>query len=484
MTGAGDHATVAGEPSAGSAAGPMRRLRLLVSSERRFGAMASAIFSGQVVSGLTGFLFWALAAHGMPPAALGLSGAGAAAMGLLGPLGMLGVGTLIITELPRQRGGAQRRFVFTGLGIVCAAAGTLGALFMLVAAPHLASYRSLLASPWTAVWLVLGCALTALSNVFDQVMLVVGAPTAQVGRNVVSGVTKVAAFTLLLLLSHPAGAGAALMAWSVGLLAGAALAARALHRRLARSDGRGPSVREVLAQHWAAALQHHGLNIALFSGALLQPVIIGAVLPAQANAEFTAVRLATLFAFLAPFACAMALFASSAGNPRALVARSSMISRASLGVAIVLTALLWVGGHYVLAVFGESYQHALTALRIMSLGVPLLVPKDQYIALARATGRVRSVLVAVTVGAGLEVAGTLIGARLGELQGALLAWVGVLGIEALYFGRGLRRIRKVMDAEDRQTAVNATAGIPASEGDLGPRQSLDLASPEAPAQAE
>jgi O-antigen/teichoic acid export membrane protein len=422
--------------------------------------MASTIFSGQVVSGLTGFAFWALAAHEMSTASLGIAGASTAALTLIGPLGMLGVGTLVIAELPRQAAGARRRFVFTGLAVVGTAAGLLGLLFVLLGAPILDSYGTLLESPWTAVYFVLGCALTALSNVFDQVMLVVGAPIAQLGRNMVSGVVKLAMLGLLVWLAYPSGVGAALLSWTLGLVAGAALAVRALRRHLPASDGERPRVRRVLAQHTPAALQHHGVNVALFSGSLLQPVIIGAVLPAQANADFTAVRLATMFAFLAPFALAMAFFASSSGDSRALASRSAVVTRASLGVAIVLTALLWLGGRYVLDLFGGHYEQALTALRIMSLAVPLLVLKDQYIALARATGRIRSILVAVAVGAALEVLGTLLGAHFHGLHGALIAWVGVLAAEALYSTWGLRRIRREVTTADH-------GAVPASDRSNG-----------------
>jgi len=449
-------------PDAPRTARTWRRLRAIASSERRLGAMASAIFSGQVVSGLTGFVFWALAAHEMSSAALGISGASTGAMAFLGPLGMLGVGTLVIAELPRQTAGARRWFVFTGLGVAMAAAGVLSLLFLLVGAPFLTSYRGLLDSPWTALYFVLGCALTALSNVFDQVMLVVGAPRAQVVRNIVAGVVKLTALAVLVWFSYPSGVGAALLSWSIGLLAGAALAIRALRRHLPPADGARPRLTRVLAEHATAALQHHGVNVALFSGALLQPVIIGAVLPAQANAEFTAVRLAAMFAFLAPFALAMAFFASSAGNPRALASRSWMVTRVSLGVAIVLTAILWIAGAYVLNLFGEQYAQALTPLRIMSLGVPLLVFKDQYIALARATGRIRSILVAVAVGAALEVLGTLWGSHLEGLNGALTAWVGVLAVEALYSISGLRRIRREVTAQEDAAGVTASTVSPPS----------------------
>jgi hypothetical protein len=89
----------------------------------------------------------------------------------------------------------------------------------------------------------------------------------------------------------------------------------------------------------------------------------------------------------------------------------------------------------------------------MSLAVPLLVFKDQYIALARATGRIRSVLAAVATAAALEVLATLLGSRLHGLDGALIAWIAVLAVEAAYSLRGLRIIRREEQA----------AGVPAAD---------------------
>jgi O-antigen/teichoic acid export membrane protein len=424
-----------------------QRLRATVLSERRFGAMAGTIFGGQVVSGLLGFVFWAVAAHSMSTAALGVSGASTAAMTLLGPLGMLGVGTLLIAELPRTAPEARRRLICTGLGVVVLTGGLLGLLFIVLGAPFLQSYEVLVHSPATAICFVLGCALTGLSNVLDQVMLVVGAPTAQLGRTVVSGVVKLGALVVLTWLSVAPGVGAALLAWAVGLVAGAGMAVRALRQTLPATEGHVPTVRRLLSQHASGAMQHHGVNVALFFGSLLQPVIIGGMLSAQANADFTAARLTTMFAFLAPFALAMAFFASSAGDPRAVVSRSATVTRASLALALTLTAALWVGGRYILDAFGGTYEEALTSVRIMSLGVPLLVFKDQYIAVARSTNRMRATLLAVAAGATLEIVATVTGGHLSGLQGALTAWVVVLGIEAVYSFFALRRIRRDVAAE-------------------------------------
>jgi O-antigen/teichoic acid export membrane protein len=416
----------------------------LIRNERRLGAMASTIFGGQVVGGITGFCFWALAAHEMVKDSVGVAGASTGAMTLIGPLGMLGIGTLLIAELPRLPLAYQRRTVFDGLVTVAVAAGAMGLVFAVVGGATLKSFMPLFNDPWSLGWFVVGSALTGVCSVFDQIMLVIGAPGAQVARNLVTGLVKLVVLVGLVYFGNVTSVSAALGAWSLGLLAGAALAITAILKRLPRGGRQQAPYLQVARQYRRRALEHHGVNVALFSGSLLQPVIMGSVLSAGANADFTAIRLVTMFAFLAPFAISMAFFASSVGSTASIVRRSERVTAASLGVAVSCTAGLWFLGPYLLDLFGSGYRSSLDALRIMSLGVPLLVFKDQYVALARAADKVGSALWVAGLGALLEVGATLLGSAVGGLTGSLTAWISVLLIEAIYSWRGLRVIRGIL----------------------------------------
>jgi len=67
---------------------------------------AGSLFGTTVVTSGLGFVFWWVAARVFSPAAVGLSSAAISAMTLLGTGCILGLGTLLVGELPRQPGKA------------------------------------------------------------------------------------------------------------------------------------------------------------------------------------------------------------------------------------------------------------------------------------------------------------------------------------------------------------------------------------------
>jgi O-antigen/teichoic acid export membrane protein len=64
---------------------------------------ASSLLATTAVSSALGFGFWALAAHLFSQRAVGLGSAAVSAMTVLGTIGMLGLNTVLIGELPRRR---------------------------------------------------------------------------------------------------------------------------------------------------------------------------------------------------------------------------------------------------------------------------------------------------------------------------------------------------------------------------------------------
>src|SRR4030088_891330 len=90
------------------------------------GWVATAVFS----SGL-GLPYWVLAAHTSPASAVGLGSAAVSAMTLLSFLGMVGLGTLLVSEYPRHPG-KEGRLVVTALATSASAGTVLGLVFSLV----------------------------------------------------------------------------------------------------------------------------------------------------------------------------------------------------------------------------------------------------------------------------------------------------------------------------------------------------------------
>src|ERR1700729_2173116 len=62
---------------------------------------AGTLLATTAVSSALGFGFWALAAHLFSQRAVGLGSAAVSAMTVLGTIGMLGLNTVLIGELPR-----------------------------------------------------------------------------------------------------------------------------------------------------------------------------------------------------------------------------------------------------------------------------------------------------------------------------------------------------------------------------------------------
>src|SRR4051794_21250205 len=65
---------------------------------------ALAVGAGTIATAALGYPFWSLAAHNFPPADVGFAAAFVSAMTLLGSIGVFGLHTFVIAEMPRYRG--------------------------------------------------------------------------------------------------------------------------------------------------------------------------------------------------------------------------------------------------------------------------------------------------------------------------------------------------------------------------------------------
>ena len=83
---------------------------------------ASSLVATTGVASALGFLYWALAARLLTQQAVGYGSAAVSAMTLLGTIGMFGLGTVLIGELPRRRhraGLVSAALLASGLGSLC-----------------------------------------------------------------------------------------------------------------------------------------------------------------------------------------------------------------------------------------------------------------------------------------------------------------------------------------------------------------------------
>jgi len=440
-----------------STGGTALRPRIAALRRSRMAVIAGSILGTQVVTSALGFVFWTVAARGLPAPVLGRLGSAAAAALLLSTFGLVGCGTLLISRLGSATPAEQRRLLVTTTTVGPAVTGLLTALFGVGAWLLLPAFSFLAPTGAVFWWLVAAATLTTLGGVFDEAMLVLGRPATQVLRNGVASGLKVVLLGAALLAGH-AGVSWGLAAWVVGQLAGCALAARAAWRLTRNEERVTPAgVLSTVGRHWREATHHHGMNVALAAPSVLQPVIIAAVVTAEANALFTTVRLVSTFAFLAPYALAMALFAASAGDPAGYRQRARSVFRISLGLSLVLYAVLFFGAPLILGVFGADYATGGdTYLRIIGLACPLLVFKDQYIAGMRAARTLTRVMPYVFASTGLEIAGTLLGAMIADLTGALVGWLVALALGAVWVVTAAHRVPSI--SAPAISAPSTTAG--------------------------
>jgi O-antigen/teichoic acid export membrane protein len=291
--------------------------RLLGAANRQIFANASALMGTMVVTSGFGALYWLLAARLFTTEVIGLSGASIAMMSLLGNAGMLGLGTLLIGELPRQRG-EESALVATALAVSGLVGGLLGALFA-VGAPLLApNLRALSASPATVALFALGVGLTSATMVLDQALIGLLRGSLQLWRNAGFAVAKLIVLALVALQLGGESWLTIYATWAVGhLLSLVGLGGYAAWRGL-RPAWHALRPRWALLRRFGrAALWHHGLNMALQLPGLALPVLVTGILSATDNAYYYASSIVATPFFYGTLALVTALYAvgSPSGSP-------------------------------------------------------------------------------------------------------------------------------------------------------------------------
>ena len=149
-----------------------------------------------VITAGLGFFYWWLVAQWFPPEAVGLASAAISAMMLLGTIGVLGFGTLLIGEIPRQRDN-KGSLIVTSLAIVSLAGCIFGLLFARVAPWISSNLRPIGENIGVVVLFSLGVSLTSVTLVLDQALIGLLRGEYQLGRNIVFALVKLSAILIL-----------------------------------------------------------------------------------------------------------------------------------------------------------------------------------------------------------------------------------------------------------------------------------------------
>jgi O-antigen/teichoic acid export membrane protein len=397
-------------------------------------AVASSVVGAHLATSVLGLVFWTMATRMFRSDAVGVGAAAVAAMTTAGIIGMLGFGTLLLSELPQLEPLRRAQLARAALATVALLSLLLGVGWAVAARELGSALRPIAASPQLAALFAAGVVLTAVTAVFDEAVLSSGRSSLQLTRTLVASVTKLIALPLAAAAGWTSGM-TLYGTWTFGVLCSLPLVfplvrvPRPLRSR--RPKVWGPGV-VLLRGRAREAAQHHVINLGLQVPMMLLPVLAAVVTSAAETAYFATARLAATFLFMFPFALALALFATATNAPSDAAAKMRRTLPGGLAISGMLALATLFLGEPMLSVFGREYAaHAARPLQIMAVGGLGLVVKDHYIALRRIEGRISQATPVVLTGVALEIALALVGGSLGGVRGLCLGWTAAVAVEAL-----------------------------------------------------
>lgn len=425
-----------------------------------------------VTSGL-GFVYWVLAARFFNERSVGYGSAVISAMTLLGTIGMFGLGTLLIGELPRRRepGGLVSAVLIT------ASAGSLvlGVGFAIVA-PHVSSNLMGVGDSLERVALfAIGVSITAFVLVLDQATIGMLRGGIQLTRNIAFASAKLLLLPLSAFIIHDALGSGIVFAW----VAGMALSLITVFMQLRTS--RKPMLKRpdwlVLRGLGKTVLSHNWLNLSIAVPILLMPVLVTVTVSASANASFYVAWMLASFLYLIPTNLSTVLFAIAAADPSMIAAKLRFSLRISFMLGIVGMAVLGLGAHTVLSIFGPGYAHTATLpLLLLVVGYIPMVPRTHYIAVCRAQGRISQAAVILTIGSAMEIIGAVVGGKLDGLVGLSLALLFVRLIEGLMTAPAVVQASLVRTVDRKiPRGTESDAGSPVGNATYEERQEAGIA---------
>ena len=420
----------------------------------------SLVATTGVVAAL-GFFYWALAARLFSQRAVGYGSAAVSAITLLGTIGMLGLGTVLIGELPRRH--PRARLVSAALLASGVGSLVLGLGFAVVA-PHISSrFAHICGTPAQAALFALGVMVTGASLVFDQATIGLMRGGLQLSRNLAFAATKFLALPATAIILHSQFGAGITVSWVAGTAV--SLVPVAIRLRLTGTPVLPRPDWGVLRGLGRVAIAHSVLNIAITAPWALIPVLVTVIVSPSANAAFYVAWMLVSFLYMVPASLLTVLFAVVAADPKVIARKLRFTLGLSLLIGLPGMAVLITGGHLILSMFGAGYPRvAMLPLSLLAVSYLPAIPKIHYIAVCRAAGRIPRAAAVLTVAATSEVAAAAVGGASGGLRGLSLALLGVYLIEGLVtappvlraaMGRGRHRRPASPAAATRDAASSA-----------------------------
>jgi O-antigen/teichoic acid export membrane protein len=391
---------------------------------------AAALYGGTIVTSLLGFFYWFVAARLVPAQAVGIASALQSAAAFLSYLCVIGLNTLVISELSIDKENAR--------SLMVTAVAFVATVSLVVSAAVGVGLQSLSSAIREGVHGPVGLLIFALLGTMTTVLLVLDDSCIgllrgdlQLKRAAVFSVSKLALLPLLIWAWTTQSGIELVLAWLMGLF----ISFATLTRQLAKVTRGQPARLEFrrLFEKRQLMLGHHWLNLSIQAPRLILPVLVVVILGPRDNAAFTAAFLIVSFVNVIPTQLSTVLFALAPGDERALrhqVRKTMRICRL-LSVVSAVAFLLLAG--FILRFFGHEYLRGTAALIIIGLTTYPQSVKAHYVAIARVRGWMQVAAFRTTVGAVLEVGVAAAGAHVHGLTGLAVGYLVATLTETILF---------------------------------------------------
>lgn len=411
------------------------------------------------VTSVLGSAYWVYAAHVFPQQAVGYGSAAISAMTLLGTIGMFGLGTMLMGELPRRE--AKGGLITAALIAAFVGSLILGVGFALISLAFGHSFVEISGTFGRMMIFSFGVATTGATLVFDDATIGLMRGGLQLTRNVALSIVKMAALPAAALVLHDLFGVGIVLAWVVGSLVSLIPVAIRIKRGgaslLYRPDWGS------LRRLGRVTLAHNWLNLAIATPVKLIPVLVTVVVSPSANAAFYVAWMLASFLFMVPTHLSTVLFAIASAAPEMIAEKLRFVLRMSLIIGIPGGLVLGLSSHFILSIFGSSYASAATGpLWLVIAGYIPGLPSTMYIAVSRATGRVNQAAIFLSVAAVVQLVAIVVGGKIDGLYG--LAY-GMLVVAIL---QGLLTTPAVLRTAFGSASIRP-ATAPAAVGEPQPR---------------
>jgi O-antigen/teichoic acid export membrane protein len=402
-----------------------------------------ALIGAKVATMGPGFLLWLVAARFYAPDVVGLAAGVVAAVLLCTQLALFGVGSAVITLLPKDRE-HPARLVDNAITLTTLTGLAVGTLFVALAAGTFPELGAVGRSPAYAALFGVMSALGTVGIVLDQTSTTLRRGDHALARGVLNGVLSLAALALLVLASRSAGSLAIFACWVVGAAAACLLGAVQLAGAMQRYRYRLRLTAATARRLVAVGLPNHALTLADRAPGLLLPVLVTEMMSPATNAYWWALWMMAWVVFIVPVQVGMTLFAEVADRPQDIERLIRHAVRSSLALGLGAAVAMITLADIALSLLGPQYSAAgATPLRVLVLGVVPLAFLQAYYARCRATRRLREAVTTAVASGTLSVLVTIVAGVGAGLTAMAAAWVtsqAAAGVWAVWRLRALRRL--------------------------------------------